>query len=209
MKLTVHDVGHGQCVSLIHENGNTMVWDCGHKDGSKPSTFLPAIGINKIDTFFVSNYDEDHISDLPGVRSALNIRSLCRNKTISGEQLRILKQQGGPITGAMESMLEMIGRYTGGPLDPPPQFPGVTCKVFHNSYSADFDDSNNISLVTFLTCNNKKFVIPGDLEGKGWKGLLRQQGFVKELANVNVIIASHHGRESGYLCDVLDFARLE
>ena len=55
MKLTVHDVGHGQCISLIHENGNNLVWDCGHKDTGRPSKFLPALGLNRIDIFFVSN----------------------------------------------------------------------------------------------------------------------------------------------------------
>jgi beta-lactamase superfamily II metal-dependent hydrolase len=202
MKVTIHDVGHGLCVSLVHQNGNVMVWDCGHTEDYRPSEFLPASGISKIDYFFVTNYDEDHISDLPDLRATVNVRSLFRNKSISSTQLRALKRQAGPITPAMESMLDMIDSYTGGPLNPAPEFPGVRFRTFSNNYGSQFPDTNNISLVTFLECGSTKFIIPGDLERPGWDGLLARQEFVDELAGVNVFIASHHGREGGYHEDV-------
>ncbi len=31
MTVTIHDVGHGLCVSLLHNNGNVMLWDCGRE----------------------------------------------------------------------------------------------------------------------------------------------------------------------------------
>ena len=100
MEITIHNVGHGLCISLIHENGNVMLWDCGHSDTNRPSNFLPLKNITHIDYFFVTNYDEDHISDLPNLRDKINIRSLYRNKTISSSQLRQIKLEGGPITPA-------------------------------------------------------------------------------------------------------------
>ncbi|MDY6789716.1 MAG: hypothetical protein SWH54_00425 [Thermodesulfobacteriota bacterium] len=101
MKVTIHDVGHGACASLIHQNGNVMLWDCGRRDDYRPSDFLPSIGVSKVDIFFVTNYDEDHISDLPNLRDKIRLRSLARNKSISAEQLRSLKLQSGPISTAM------------------------------------------------------------------------------------------------------------
>lgn len=209
MKLTVHDVGHGLCISLVHRNGNVMLWDCGHKDYNRPSDFLPRLGVFKVDCFFVTNYDEDHISDLPNLRRTVDLKSLYRNKSISGSWLRALKFQSGPLSQAMESMLDMIDRYTIEPLIPPldTRFPGVRYSVHYNQYSSEFPDTNNISLVTFLECGNTKFIIPGDLEVKGWKGLLGRQDFCRELAGVNVFIASHHGRENGYCEDVFGFCR--
>ena len=68
MQVTIHNVGHGLCVSLIHDNGNVMLWDCGHNGLLRPSVFLPILGVDKISRFFVTNYDEDHISDLPNIR---------------------------------------------------------------------------------------------------------------------------------------------
>src|SRR2546422_3999700 len=207
MKVTIHDVGHGLCVSLVHQHGNVMLWDCGHKGDHRPSQFLPASGISRVDYFFVTNYDEDHISDLPDLRANINVRSLFRNKSISSAQLRALKRQAGPISSAMESMLDMIDSYTGGPLNPDPEFPGVRFKTFSNSYGAQFPDTNNISVVTFLQCGSTKFIIPGDLERSGWDELLKRQDFVDELAGVNVFIASHHGREGGYNEDVFEVCR--
>lgn len=204
MRLTIHDVGHGQCISLVHENGNVMLWDCGHTNDNRPSEFLPALGVTGIEHFFVTNYDEDHISDLPELRNNLGIDTLTRNSTISVEQLRSLKLEGGPISPAMESMLDMHGRYNGPVSEPGPGFPGVLRSHYHITYSDDFDDTNNISLVTFLTCGERKIVIPGDIEKKGWLELLRRDGFVRELSTVDIFIASHHGRESGYCAEVFE-----
>ena len=208
MRLTVHNVGHGSCISLIHENGNVMLWDCGHAENSRPSDFLPALGINTINRFFVTNYDEDHISDLPNLRQNLNIEVLHRNKSISNEQLRGLKRQSGPISTAMESMLDMIGRYTAA-LTNEPDFPSVHFKIYCTDYLNDFDDTNNISLVTFIDCNGTSFVIPGDLEKPGWGKLLERDAFRESLKKVDVFIASHHGRENGYCPEVFDYCSPE
>lgn len=204
MKFTIHDVGHGSCVSLIHQNGNVMLWDCGHKDENRPSEFIPALGMSHIDYFFVTNYDEDHISDLPSLKQAVRIRSMYRNRSISADQLRVLKLESGPISSAMESMLGMIRSYTGGPLSPVPDFPSVSYTTYCNSYGDEFPDSNNISLVTFIKCSDTKFIIPGDVEKKGWLSLLEIESFVANLSDVSVFIASHHGRENGYCKELFE-----
>ncbi|WP_419600925.1 hypothetical protein, partial [Thiolapillus sp.] len=108
IKVKVNNVGHGLCISLIHENGKVMLWDCGHNEDCRPSVFLPRSGISEIGVFFVTNYDEDHISDLPELRRKLHISTLHRNRSISKEQLISLKRQSGPISPAMVSMLDML-----------------------------------------------------------------------------------------------------
>ena len=204
MTLTIHDVGHGLCVSLLHENGNVMLWDCGRSDTHRPSAFLPGQGVHRIDRFFGTNYDEDHIADLPALRDTVSLQTLHRNTSISGDQLRRLKLETGPISPAMRSLLDMIRTYTAGPPQPPPPFPRVQFTSFWNLYGSDFADTNNISLVTFLTCNLTKFIIPGDLETAGWQRLLQNAAFRSQLSDVNIFIASHHGRENGYCPAVFD-----
>lgn len=204
MRLKIHNVGHGGCISLKHQNGNSMVWDCGHQENHRPSFFLPNDeGIKRIDRFFVTNYDEDHISDLPDLMGNLELPLLHRNTSIDAPSLRVLKQQSGPISTAMESMLSMIESYTDGPPDAPPLFPDVEFNTYWNNFS-EFDDTNNCSLVTFLTCNGLKFVFPGDLEQRGWLKLLESLSFQNELKDTTIFVASHHGRESGYCSDVFD-----
>lgn len=206
MKFMVYDVGHGFCAALFHENGNTMLWDAGHSGGSRPSRFLPLAGVRSIQKFFISNYDEDHISGLPALRSNLSIESLTRNNTISPQQLRQLKLQGGPISSAMSSLIEMMELYTE-PVIRKPAFPGIDFSVYYNAYRADFLDTNNISLVTFLFCRAVNVIIPGDLESPAWKKLLERDEFRRQLQGVEVFIASHHGRESGYCKEVFDYCR--
>lgn len=205
MEIEVHDVGHGFCASLVHDNGNVMLWDCGHSEQNRPSQFLRARRISTVHRFFVTNYDEDHLSDLPALRDNLELSILHRNKSVSADQLQALKlRPGRPITNAMDSMLDMIRTYTAGVPEPPPEFPGVIFNTYSNSYGSDFNDTNNISLVTFLECGPHKLIIPGDLEGPGWRTLLRRADFRNELAGVTVFIAPHHGRESGYCPEVFD-----
>jgi beta-lactamase superfamily II metal-dependent hydrolase len=163
------------------------------------------MGIHTIHNFFVTNYDEDHINDLVALRNRLNIQALYRNRSISTDQLRSLKLSGGPISPSMEAFLEMNETYIHDLPAPPPEFPRVTFTNFYNTYSTEFADTNNLSLVCFVTCGDTKFIIPGDIERKGWLGLLAQPGFISELGDVSVFVASHHGRESGYCAEVFHY----
>ncbi len=56
MHFTIHDVGHGFCAHLLHENGNVILWDCGHKSepDHRPSNFLPALGIQTVHRLIMS-----------------------------------------------------------------------------------------------------------------------------------------------------------
>ena len=109
MRLNIHNVVHGGCISLKHQNGNSMVWDCGHQENYCPSYFLPYTEeIYQIDRFFITSYNEDHISDLPNLKANLALPLLHRDTSIDAPSLKSLKQQSGPISTAMESMLSMI-----------------------------------------------------------------------------------------------------
>ena len=206
MKFTINDVGHGFSAHLQHDNGNVMLWDCGHKTDpeNRPSKFLPANGINVVNKFFVTNYDEDHISDLPRLCDAVAVRTFYRNKTITPEQLRALKLESGPISDAMKSLLDMMETYTA-PVTHEPDFTGVEFETFWCVYPSDFDDTNNISLVTFLRTPNINAIIPGDLEKLAWEKLLENSNFKANLRRTGVFIASHHGRTNGYCKKVFDY----
>ena len=184
-----------------------MLWDCGHSETNKPSQFLPCMGVRRIDHLFVTNYDQDHISDLPQLRRNVDIRTLHRNRTISVDELVELKEETGPISNAMNEMIDMHGSFIYPETTPPPAFPDVSYKTFWNRYYIDFEDTNNLSLVTFLRCRNTTFLIPGDIEYEGWNQLLKNPNFRSQLRMVDVFIASHHGRESGFNESVFDYCR--
>lgn len=97
----------------------------------------------------------------------------------------------------------MLESYTGGvspdQLDPA----GLRAWSYSNPYPR-FTDTNNLSLLTFLDVGSVTFAIPGDLEREGWLLLLQNPEVRDQLRRVNVFIASHHGRESGYCREVFN-----
>ena len=131
MRFTIHDVGHGFCAHLKHDNGNVMLWDCGHKADPeyRPSRFLPAAGISTVHRMFITNYDEDHISDLPNLRQAVHINVLHRNPSITPAQIRRLKEEGGPISPAMSSLLSMLNTYNQDVSNPPCDLRYTKCPI--------------------------------------------------------------------------------
>jgi beta-lactamase superfamily II metal-dependent hydrolase len=207
MRFQILDVEHGFCAYVEADNNNLMVFDCGHHGVNKfrPSSYFLNRGHRSIESLFVTNYDEDHISDLPNVYANLNIRTLHRNNSISAEGLRRLKLQSGYLSDAMKVLLKMIESYTAA-VSTPPEFPNMYWEIFHNNYP-DFEDTNNISLVVFLQCRDTTFLIPGDIEKPGWERLLQQERFRQALQRVNYFIASHHGRENGYCRQVFDYCQ--
>ena len=207
MRFQVLDVGHGFCGYLLADNNNVMLFDCGHKIDPlfRPSDYLRSQGCTGIERLYVMNYDQDHISDIVRIRrEPLAPAELARNRSISADQLQALKAQTGPLSDEMKSLLEMIRSYTGGPHQPPFEFPGVTETRFAHTYGTDFTDTNNLSLVSFIDYEDIHLVIPGDLERAGWEKFLSQERFRKKLSAVNFFIASHHGRENGYCKEALD-----
>jgi len=212
VKLEILDVAHGFCAYVVADNGNTMLVDCGHNDetGFYPAHYLQASRCSGIETFFVTNYDEDHLSGLPRLRqlaASIPIETLHRNKSLTADQLRAMKRQGGPLGEGMKALLEMVETYTQD-VASPPVYQNLEYRVFWNSHPL-FTDTNNLSLVLFLHYPGLSIVFPGDLEKAGWRQLLRNQDFRDHLSRVDVFVASHHGRESGYTPEVFDHCHAE
>lgn len=207
MKIEIFNVAHGFCAYLVADNGNVMLFDCGHNNdtGFKPSNYLRSVGCTGIEKLVITNYDQDHISDLPNLRQSLPIQLIYRNKSVSTSVLRTLKLESGPISQAMESAIDMFEKYCHAATQIP-EFPNVELIQFHNCYP-EFTDTNNLSLVSFINYGELGIVFPGDLEASGWKRLLSDSDFISNLKRVNIFVASHHGRKDGYCAEVFDYCK--
>ena len=91
MRFEILNVEHGFCAYAIGSDGGVLLYDCGHGSVNRPSTYLPDRGITNIRRFFVTNYDEDHISDLLAVRRNLHIEVLTRNASMTSSNIRSLR----------------------------------------------------------------------------------------------------------------------
>jgi beta-lactamase superfamily II metal-dependent hydrolase len=204
MRLQIFDVEHGACALLTCDNDARVMLDCGHNSetGWYPGTYLRQNGIQQIELLVITNYDEDHASGLENLLANVNVRSIARNRSVSPAVIRQLKSEDGMGPGIERLVHELSKVYTvdGGPSD----FAGLEWNLFYNSYPR-FDDENNLSCVTFLKCNGRGVLFPGDLEKAGWLELLKREDFKQALRDTQVLVASHHGRENGCCGEIFHY----
>ena len=200
--LEIFDVEHGQCSLVTSSAGERMLIDCGHNSttGWRPSTHLRQLGVGWLEELVVTNSDEDHASDLPAVRTAVGVGVLARNPTVTGADLYHLKAHGGMGSG-IAALSAMTDGYTA-PVTRPALYDGVIRQYFWNNYPYDFTDENNLSLVMVLRWPRFSICYTGDMEREGWLRLLQRADFRAAMQNITVLVASHHGRRSGY-CEEL------
>ena len=199
MRLEVFDVEHGACALITTDEGKYVMIDCGHNatTGWRPGDYLAARQIRQIEALIVTNYDEDHVSGLPNLLDRVQVKFIYRNKSVSAPDIRRLKSTDGMGSGIERLVYGLEYEYrTSGHAD----FGSLGVSAFKNEYPTDFEDENNLSLVTFISSHGKTVLFPGDMETGGWLKLLKNRSFRDRLSKVRVLFASHHGRESG-ICD--------
>lgn len=211
MILRVWDVEHGACAMVQHAmgqyGGKLAMIDSGSTDDWRPSDYIRHdLGRTKLDYLFITNADQDHMSDLQGLWDAgITVPVMFRNPSYTGEQMRQIKRQSGPLSADAERYVSACSSFNQ-PIDEPfdLNMGGITATTFWNPYPT-FTDTNNLSLVVFIKYSNFKILFPGDLEKAGWRALLQRPDFCAELRGTDVLVASHHGRESGYCADIFNY----
>jgi beta-lactamase superfamily II metal-dependent hydrolase len=183
--------------------------DCGHNGttGWKPGTELIGRGIWELDKLVVSNYDEDHVSGYIDLITLVDIKVLVRNASVAPSVIRTLKSEDGMGAGIAHLVHTIEHYFTGGPPSAVEDDLGDTTLTFFRNTPGippfGFDDENNLSLVMFVTCGAHRLIFPGDMEKAGWRALLQDPLFIVYLSRVTLFVASHHGRENGYLEEVM------
>lgn len=198
MRVQIFDVEHGGCALVTADTGARILIDCGHNSttGWRPSTYLNNLGITHLEKLIITNYDEDHASDLENVLRVVSVGTLVTNPSVTGDHLRYLKGIG-EIRGGIKALADMKNRYTAPASQPGPDFGNLTLSTFWNKYPTEFEDENNLSLVVIMKVHGLTMCFPGDMEVAGWKTLLAKAAFREAVSGVNIFNASHHGRENG------------
>lgn len=204
MRVQVFDVEHGGCNLVTADTGARVLIDCGHNSttGWRPSVYLPQQGITTLAQLMITNYDEDHVSDLPNLLRVVRPGILYCNRTVSPGSLKELKSEQGAGPG-IERLIAMSREYCH-PVTSWPDLGDLSFTNFYNNYPADFDDENNLSMAVFLHYRGFCMLFPGDMERAGWLKLLQRPDFVEQLKKVTVLVASHHGRANGCCQEMFD-----
>jgi hypothetical protein len=137
---------------------------------------------------------------------------LTRNPSVAGDDLYDLKAHGGMGVG-IAALAGMIARFTH-PVLSWPSYDGMAYSLFWNRYPDDFEDENNLSLVAVMRWPGAgglagfSILYGGDMERAGWLRLLDRAEFRREMQNINVFVASHHGRFNGNCGELFEWTGL-
>lgn len=196
MKIEIFDVEHGQCAMITCPNGKKLMVDAGHATGKWwPSTHFVGQAIEQL---IITNYDEDHTSDVVDLLENCRVNSILRNPSIRAVDLRSMKAATGGMGKGVQRLYDWLVTVESTPGGIPARVD--LGDVWVNPYWAiypHFTDANNLSLVSFINYGVFSILFPGDLEVEGWKLMLQNAEFRDAVRNVNVLVASHHGRENG------------
>lgn len=211
--LQVFAVDHGQCALLTMPSpGRTqrVLIDCGHSVDFQggpwyPSQHLRSLGINFVDMLICTNFDEDHMSGFPNLDSqGITVGCILGNPTVTPRIIAKLKNEDGMGRGIQALVDTLAARQQIGWAQVPPTISGMALTWSWNPYPR-FEDENNLSLIATLNIRGFRFMFPGDMERAGFDHLLSTcPSFRQTVGNVDVLIASHHGRQNGICPDMFE-----
>jgi len=215
MRLRIWDVEHGACAMLQHmtttpggdAGGRLAMIDSGNSDTWWPSTYIRGhMGRDTIDYLFITNADQDHMSDLKGLDDAgIGVQVLFRNPSYTSDQIRRIKLVSGPLTNDANWYVDACSSFNQ-PVEKPfnQSMGGIISTTYWNNYPS-FTDTNDLSLVVFIKYCGFSILFAGDLEKNGWRALLQRPAFREDLSKIDVLVASHHGRASGFCPEAFDW----
>ena len=148
MNIEIFDVELGQCAMIHCPNGQKIMIDAGHNASRHwhPSSHFYGQSIERL---VISNYDEDHVSDIVDLQKHCNVRTIYRNTSISSSHLVSMKSLLGMGAGIRHiyDWLKSIESPNGGTWLNPVDMAGVNITHYQNPYGT-FTDTNNLSLTS-------------------------------------------------------------
>lgn len=204
MKVHVFDVEHGECSAIETPSSDLVLIGAGHNSstGWSPSSWIKERE-QRPHCIVLSNLDRDHLSDLPNFDKELTPFSIKHNSFINPDWIENLKiEESGEMHASIQTALHWIRNIFVG--ESVKLNYGMEIQFFHHS-PVKFQDTNNLSVVTFVSYNNVGIMFPGDLETAGWQEFLKDKNFLNCLYRTKILIASHHGRESGYCEEIFQY----
>lgn len=179
-RVTVLDVGQGQCILLQSEGKNYLV-DCGGNSGKnaadEAAETLLSQGISRLDGMILTHYDADHSGGAEYLMSRVDTDSVFVPNTV--DENTVGTDIAAQTTGAVLRVEEITELSYG----------DTKLTIFP---SALVDSSNESSLCILFQTKNCAILITGDRSDFGEQMLLRQT----VLPDVDVLIVGHHGSKN-------------
>lgn len=203
-KFIFWDVQHGNATYINTSNNKHIVVDLGTgSNGEK--TFSPLLhlknnySVKQLESVIVSHPHCDHIDDILNF-DELQPKTFSRPRHLSKSD--ILDGARSMDLPKLKKYVELDKRYNlpvsseTNPLNTD-NLGGLEIKMFAPKSCAT-SNLNNQSLITVFVYRGLKVVIPGDNESCSFNELMKDLSFQKAIKNADVLLAPHHGRDSGF-----------
>jgi competence protein ComEC len=208
------DVQHGHSTYIQTPNNRHIVVDLGTGDYSgKNLEFSPLkhlkykCGVKQLDYVIITHPHLDHIDDilnfdLLSPKVFHSPRHLSNTEVMEGVQEKDRKK--------FEKYCEINNRYNS-PIAPdsinntskPENWGGLKIQSFTPT-TCDHNNFNNHSIVVIIEWATTKIVIPGDNEKCSFEELKALPSFMTAIKDADILLAPHHGRESGFNIDFVN-----
>ena len=190
VRMTVVDVGQGQCV-LIQSEDRAYVVDCGGDSGEYTARALicamGAQGITRLDGLIITHYDSDHINGAPHLLDVVPVDTLYLPDIDPENQWRkTLSREDIPICWIRQET-------------------AISCGKGHISLYPliQQEQSNESSMCILFQSENCDILITGDRSMLGERKFLQQY----DVSQVDVLIVGHHGADTSTALDFLSAIR--
>lgn len=186
VRLTVLDVGQGQCI-ILQSEGKTFLIDCGgdsdETTANKAAETLLSMGIFRLDGVILTHYDRDHAGGVEYLLSRVETEVLYLPDCMDSEGYSVSLQSRNEAMLIEEHTQIMFGDAS------------ITL------ITTDFGTTNNESglcvLFQRLDCD---ILITGDRNAYAERDLLRQI----DISNLEVLIVGHHGSKTSTCVELLE-----
>jgi len=213
VEMVFWDVQHGHATYIKSPNGRHIVIDLGTGQYSKNNlTFSPLnhlrynYGVTQLDYVVITHPHLDHIDDIMQF-DGLSPKVLWRPKSIGNQEVMDGVRPNDWVK--FNKYCEINDKYNNSisvddynNTDDPNNWGGLQITGFNAIY-CDHGNFNNFSRITVFEYAGIKIIIPGDNEKESFEELLRDQSFIFKITNAHILLAPHHGRESGYYSDFI------
>lgn len=206
LDLRLWDVKRGTAIWADAADKDVVI-DMGASDFSPLEYLSDRYGVREINYMIVTHPHQDHIEDVIRYEDLdLRVSTLCHNPATSPLlQANIDEEEDETYLDIATSYQEFLARFTEpASIDPTSEewAQGTTFTTF--SLDADeisgsrYRKMNNLSVMTVVERAGFKLVTAGDILKSGLETMMQNSEVQKAVADADVLIAPHHGRESSY-----------
>ena len=213
VEMVFWDVQHGHATYIKSPNNRHIVIDLGTGDYSgKNLEFSPLkhlkykYGVTQLDYVIITHPHLDHIDDVLNF-DLLSPKVFCRPRQLTNDE--VMKGVRDQDKEKFKKYCQLNDHYVtnidGGPNDPkiPANYGNMKISIFHST-SCTHDNFNNHSILTVIEFADMKVVVPGDNEKCSYEELLKSDTFKSSIKNSDILLAPHHGRDTGFNVDFIN-----